>query len=101
MTTVRPRKPGAVAAAARRKGKGETVYEIKDVKTQEVFRGHSVSSIARRVWGRDVKVVMQQEVSGLYEVMGPVVPSNPSSRPVLATIWAADGIPFDTADDSE
>lgn len=77
------------------------MYEIKDVKTQQVFRGHSVSSIARRVWGRDVKVVMQQNVSGLYEVLGPVVPSDPSGRMVLATIWAADGVPFDTAVDSE
>lgn len=74
------------------------MFTIKNVATQQVFRGRSISSIARNVWGRGVVVTMQ-EVPGLYNVLGPPIPSNPSSRPVLAVVWAGSDVPFDIVKD--
>lgn len=71
------------------------MFTIKNVATQQVFRGRSISSIARNVWGRDVVVWPESEVKGLYQVMSPPIPSNPNARLILAVVWADEDVPFD------
>lgn len=75
--------------------KPPTLHTIKDVKTGQTFRGYSISSIARRVWGRDAVVSAESEVKGRYEILGPPMPSNPRARQILARIYAEGDVPFD------
>lgn len=64
--------------------------QLRDVKTNETYKGRSADSIARRVWGRKCTVRHNQAVSGEAMVVKPVG-STGQDFTVVATVHVIEG----------
>lgn len=64
--------------------------KIRDTKTNEIYKGSSADSIARRVWGRKCTVRHSRQVAGQAMVVKPVG-STGQDFTVVATVHVIEG----------